>query len=385
MKRIIAVMVVMMSILMAALTIVTIQKGTVENAYASTFKEDGTKWRIGYCESEDFITFTETLIGIVHGLEELGWIRNLDGFDIVAYTRDSKAIWNYLANRDIGPYIEFVDDGFYNLRDEGVTPEDIVDRLQRNKDIDLMLVMGTQAGISLSTDDHDTNIFVFAASNAVRSGIIDSVEDSGKDHVWAHMDEQRFERQIKAFHDIVQFEKIGMVYEDSDIARVYSAVNEVEKLAKDKGFEIVRYHVDEPLRSEEYSRYYQEVQEAYNQLAQEVDAVFVTIASLESDKLPTLFTPFYEKKIPVFSQLGNIEVEHGALMTISVMDEVNLGRFGADTIGKYLEGTKPRDLEQSFQVAPKIILNAEVAQKIDFMIPFELIIVIDEVYENIAK
>ena len=176
-----------------------------------------------------------------------------------------------------------------------------------------------------------------------------------------------------------------MVYEDSDAARVYSAVNEVESLAQEKGFEIVRYHVKEPLSPEEYPGYYQEVQAAYNKLAPQVDAVYITIASLESEKLPVLFQPFYEHKVPIFSQLGNIEVENGALITVSVMDEINIGRFGADNISKCLLGAKPRDLEQSFQSAPKISLNAEVADKIGFKLPFELAIVVDEVYQTIGK
>ncbi len=347
---------------------------------APTARADGTKWRIAYCESESFITYTQTLVAIVKGLEEIGWINKLEGFDKIADTGDSKAIWTWLSAREVSPYIEFIDDAFYNLREPDIDRDGIIERLNSQKDVDIMLVMGGAAGAFLSNAEHDTNIFVFAASNAVRSGIIKSVEDSGQDNVWAHMDEQRFERQIRAFYDIVKFKKLGMVYEDSDSARVYSAVNEVESLAKEKGFEIVRYHVKEPISPEEYPKYYQEVQAAYNQLAGQVDAVYVTIASLETRKLPELFQPFYAHNIPIFSQLGNIEVKNGALMTVSVMDEVNIGRFGADNISKCLLGANPRDLEQSFQSAPKITLNAEVAKKIGFKLPFELVIVVDEVY-----
>lgn len=351
---------------------------------APTTRPDGSKWRFGYCGSESFITYTTTLVALVNALEEIGWVDNLEGFDQVAKTEDSRTIWSWLATREVSPYIEFVDDAFYNLRDPDFDQEAIIERLSNKKDIDIMLVMGAAAGILLSNAEHDTNIFVFAASNAVRSGIIDSVEDSGKDNVWAHMDEHRFVRQTRAFYDIVEFKKLGMVYEDSDNARVYSAVNEIESLAKEKGFEIIRYHVTEPRTPEEFPRYYQEVQAAYNKLAEQVDAVYVTIASLESEKLPELFQPFYEHKIPVFSQLGNIEVQYGALLTVSVMDEVNVGRFGADTISKCLLGAKPRDLEQSFQSAPMITMNAEVAKKIGFKLPFDLVIVVDEAYQTIG-
>lgn len=358
----------------------TVQAGPLP-ADAPRPKADSSKWRIAYCESETFVTYTRTLTAIVKGLEETGWISDLEGFDQIAATGDSKVIWKWLASHEVSPYIQFVDDAFYNLREPGTDGEEIPERLRARKDIDAMLVMGGAAGVLLSDSRHDTNIFVFAASNAVRSGIIASAEDSGKDNVWAHMDEQRFERQIRAFYDIVNFRKLGMVYEDSDNARIYSAVNEAENLAREKGFEILHYYVREPQSQEDYPRYYREVQEAYNKLAAEADAVYVTIASLESDKLEELFQPFYEQRIPVFSQLGNIEVENGALLTVSVMDEINTGRFGADNISKCLLGAKPRELEQTFQSAPQITLNAEIAKKIGFKLPFELIMVLDEVYQ----
>ena len=341
---------------------------------------DTIKWHIGYCESESFITYKDTLVAIVKGLEEIGWITDLEEFEQVAASSDSRVIWKWLSDKEVSPCIEFVDDAYYNLRDPEFEQDAVINRLKNVKDLDLMLIMGAAAGNMLSNADHKTNILVFAASNAVRSGIIDSVEDSGQDNVWAHMDEHRFERQTRAFYDIVKFKKLGIVYEDSDNARIYSAVNELESLAREKGFEIVRYHVTEPRSAEEYPRYYQEVQNAYNKLAQEVDAVYITIASLESNKLPQLFQPFYDNKIPIFSQLGNIEVKYGAMMTVSVMDEENIGRFGADTISKCLQGAKPRDLQQSFQSAPRITLNAEVVKKLDFKLPFELLIVVDEVY-----
>ena len=362
---------------LAGLAIYPVQAGDL-NTEAPRARGDGTKWRIGYCESETFVTYTQTLVTLVKGLEEIGWINQLEGFDQAANSGDSRIVWEWLSSREVSPYIQFVDGAFYNLREPDT--DRVLERLQNQKDIDLMLVMGAQAGFLLSDASHDANIFVFAASNAVRSGIIDSVEDSGKDNVWAHMDEQRFERQLRAFYDIVNFKKLGMVYENSDKARIYSAVNEVESLAQKKGFEIVRYYVREPSSSGEYPEYYREVQAAYDKLATEVDAVYVTIASLESKKLPELFQPFYKEKIPIFSQMGNIEVENGALLTVSVMDEVNIGRFGADNIGKCLLGAKPRELEQSFQSAPRITLNATVAQKIGFKLPFELVMALDEVY-----
>ena len=192
MKKIIVVLGILITLIITANLVIGIDQAQSTGADKPTAQADGSKWRIAYCESEKFITYPQTLVAVIRGLEEIGWITNLEGFDKVANSGDSKTIWNWLATREVSPYIDFVDDACYNLRDADVDKEDLIDRLKSKKDIDLMLVMGAAAGNLLSNADHDTNIFVFAASNAVRSGIIASVEDSGKDNVWAHMDEQRF-------------------------------------------------------------------------------------------------------------------------------------------------------------------------------------------------
>lgn len=186
---------------------VAISDNNINNSDKPTTRIDGTKWQIGYCESENFITYPQTLVAIINGLNENGWIDNLEGFNEVADSGDSRLIWNWLATNEVSHYLDFTEDAFYNLRDSDFDQEALINRLQDKNDIDLVIVMGAAAGYLLSNADHDTNILVFAASNAVRSGIIDSVEDSGKDNVWAHMDQQRFERQTKAFYDIIKFKK----------------------------------------------------------------------------------------------------------------------------------------------------------------------------------
>jgi len=347
-------------------------------------KPDGGKWRLAYCESETFSNYTATLAGMAKGLAEMGWISDPDVIDSIAAATSSREIWHALAQKEVSPYLEFVGDAFYNLKESEGIDGQIIERLSRRRDIDLIVVMGTRAGLALANDRHTVNTLVFGASNAMRSGIVKAEDDSGLDHVWAHTDLQRFERQLRVMYDIVSFKKLGMVYENSEVAKVYSAVSETEKLAREKGFEIVRYYVDEPVDAQEYPRYYQQVGEAYGQLAGEVDAMYVTVASLDPQRLPGLLEPFYQKKIPVFSQLGEIEVEHGALLTVSVMDEANLGRFGARTVAECLQGAKPRSLTQSFQSAPKLILNLEVLRKTGFKIPYKLMMVVDKVYQRIA-
>ncbi|MGM0379459.1 MAG: ABC transporter substrate-binding protein [Bacillota bacterium] len=349
-------------------------------------KNGDQKWRIGYCESEKFINYAGTLIALLEGLNERGWILNIDNIPYKKGQSDTKVMWEWLNNNITGPYIEFVNDAYYNLYSlDKAEKKEIIDRLKYQKDIDLMIVMGSAAGQLLANNEHDTPTTVFSATNAVQSKIIKSEKDSGFDHIWAHMDADRFKRQISVLYDIFNFGKLGVVYEDTPVVKDYSAITDIEKISSEKDFELVEYHVKNPINQADESRYYKDLVLAYNKLAKEVDAMYITVAHIESSKLNDLLNSFYRNKIPVFSQLGEQEVKHGALMSISLTDYKNLGRFGADQMTKVLKGTKPGDLNQVFKSSPQIVLNLEVANKIGYKIPFETLLISDKIYKKIKN
>lgn len=67
-------------------------------------------------------------MSIVKGPEELAWINNLEGFDRVVDSGNSKTIWKWLASREVSLYIQLVDDAFYNLREADINREGIIER-----------------------------------------------------------------------------------------------------------------------------------------------------------------------------------------------------------------------------------------------------------------
>ena len=238
---------------------------------------------------------------------------------------------------------------------------------------------------ALSKADITIPILIFSTSDPIGSGIISSETDSGKDNVWAQVDKKRFQRQIQAFHDIFKFKKMGLVYEKSPIVENYIALKDIQAMASERNFEIVTVNVKEAVNDDDKKRYYSELAEAYKNLSSKVDVMFLSISTIESQKLPTLLTPFYQKQIPVFSQLGADEVKNGALMSVTMYDFENFSEFGAYTIEKIMEGVKPRQLAQTFQGTPQIVLNLEVAKKCGYKIPIDILLVADKVYRNIAK
>lgn len=348
---------------------------------------NGRKWRIGYCESEPYSNFAGTLYGVLQGLEELGWIENLEGIPYEAGQEDSRVMWKWLASHYMGRYIQFVDDAYYCLASsEKDTDKTIIRRLKEQKDIDLMLAMGTYAGKALAIDQHKVPVMVLSTSNAVQSGIIKSEKDSGLDHVWAHVDPDRYIRQLQVFHDMFNFKKLGVVYENSPEGRTFAAISDVEKLAGERGFEVIAYPVKESISEEDRTRYYSEAYNAYLNLSEQIDAMYITAAAFrEQDKLRSLLKPFYDKKIPVFSQQGDQEVRNGALFSLYRASFKGIGQFTASNIAKILNGIPPRELPQVFGETPSIALNMKVAEIIDYKVPFDILLIADKLYFDIGE
>ena len=143
-----------------------------------------TKYRIAYCETEPWINYAGTLYGLIRSLEKAGWITDTRGLNYQEGQMDTKAMWEWLSTENVSPQLEFVRDGHYSLCNMSEADQEaLISRLQQQNDIDLVISMGTAAGVLLASDQHSVPVMVFSTSNAVRSGIIKSEEDSGNDHI----------------------------------------------------------------------------------------------------------------------------------------------------------------------------------------------------------
>lgn len=343
----------------------------------------GKKWRIAYCGMRTSVNYDANLNAIVRGLTALGWLTNTEDFPYVAGQAKSAQLWQWLADRDTGPYIEFVADAYYFADGTDVavaeaTAQRLIDRLGERQDIDVIFVMGTYAGQLLANDHHATPTLVFSTSDAVGAHIVASAYDSGKDHVWAHMFPARFKRQVEVFHDLFGFRRMGMIYDDSPNGRSMAAVDDVEAVARERGFVIIPRFVSE--RQPGQAAYQQALLSAHQSLAEEVDAVYLTVSARRPFALlPEFLEPFYAKQIPVFSQQG-VEVQHGSLISVNYSDFYGFGLFAGETIARVLTGARPRSLVQVYETAPMIVLNMDTAQRIGYRPPFEVLLSADAVF-----
>jgi ABC-type uncharacterized transport system substrate-binding protein len=340
------------------------------------------RWRIGYAETMPYGNYAATLAGVVRELESLSWLNGTDKLPYTAGQTDSATPWRWLAERDLGPNMQFVGDAWYGGLDQA-SAEPILQRLESSGDLDLMIVMGTIAGQKLASDRHRVPTLVFSASNAVAAKIITSVEDSGHDHIWAHVDPQRFQRQVQIFHETFHFTRLGVAFEDSPSGRAIASIKDVEATAGRLGCTLVERHVQAPAGADDVERYYRDVEKAWGELSREVEAMYITYGRWTPGRFARLVRVFQDLNIPTFSQLGPEEVSRGVLMSVARGGFEGIGHFGASVIARLANGEPLRWLPQLYFDTPTIAWNLGVAAKMNFRPALAALLAADDIYTSI--
>lgn len=361
--------------------------GNFEQRAVQPQSNNGVEWRLGYYEGGPYIDYAAGLREIVAGLAEQGWLSPIDLPEFDDHEETAK-IWSYLVEHAESPYLEFVPDAYWSAQwDEAqreINREEATQRLAQRQDIDLMIVMGTWGGQDLATDAHEIPTVIFNSSGPVEAGIVESCDDSGLDHIFAECDPYRYIRQIRLFHDLVDFERVGVVYEDSPSGRIYNNVEDLREIAIERNFELFECHAPEVGIPEVQAM--RNVYRCYEALAPDIDALWVGVHIGENpDFMPELLAPLFEARVATWAQAGPPAVRRGALLSVSQQNNPALGRWYAKVISQVLGGSEPREIDQIFEPPADIIINLETARRIGFDPPPGLIRAADEIYEEIES
>jgi ABC-type uncharacterized transport system substrate-binding protein len=351
----------------------------------SPILNDGRRWRIGYYEGGPYKDYQTYLLGLVNGLRYYGWLPDCE-LPKFKENDNTKAVWNHLSEKEGCEYIEFVKEAYWSSdwydSQRRRNKLDAVVYLQQQK-LDLIIAAGTWAGLDLATYSHRVPTLVISASDPVEAGIVRSPEDSGYDHVHAHCDPERYQKQIRAFYNIVRFKKLGVVYEDSEVGRIYASLSDVLKLSVERGFDVVScVATDEDIPEIEAMR---GVLRCHEELASKVDAVYITAHRGVNPKwMPEVIQPLLDNKIATLAQEGENQVRKGVLLGISAdLNDESMGRFHAQVVTRAFHGEKLRNVDQVFEERKKIVINTKTAEMIDFTIPESILEVADTIYKDI--
>ena len=345
----------------------------------------GAKWRIGYYEGGEYLNYQQVFTATVRGLMELGWIEPVEiPHQQGEQTRD---LWNWLVKNARSDYVEFVADAHYsaNWDDENrkATVAELKARIGKRNDIDLLIAMGTWAGKDLAYKENHVPTMVLSTSDPISAGIIKSVEDSGFEFIHAHVDPYRWERQLRLFHEIIGFKRLGVAYENTVNGRSYAAIDKVEKVARERGFEIVRCYTKSDIADTDLAG--ESVRKCFEELVDKADAIYVTEqGGVNNRSIPSLVEIINEHKVPTFAQYGSEMVKYGFLVSTSTAGYKYVGEFHAETFAKVFNGARPNQLDQLFEEPPKIAINLKSAELIGFNPPLIILGAADEIFRDIA-
>ncbi len=357
-----------------------------ESEDVSPIRRDDHLWRLAYYEGGPFYNYPQYLTALLDGLIALGWMEPIT-LPVLDPPDDAHALWQFLADNAQSDYLTFLPDAFWSANwddaQRAANRADAIDRLAHGGDIDLIIAMGTWAGLDLATNDHAVPTLVMSTSNPIEAGIIRSATDSGYDHVHAWCDPERFVRQARLFYEIARFERLGVIYEDTPDGRTYANLDELTEVAQQQHFELVLCAAPDAGVSEEEAR--QGVQRCLAELAPRVDAMWIGNAhrGFNTQAMPGLLAPLFAYKVPSWSVAGPEQVARGVLLSISRRDLSGLGLWTGRVVAQIFHGVKPRAIDQVYVMSSTIDINLETARRIGFLLPEGLLQVADERYEAI--
>jgi len=345
---------------------------------------NGEKWRIGYLEGGPWPDYQETLIETVISLIDMGWIKKIE-LPELQRTDDTRMLWNWLSHNIKSDYLNFVEDAYWSSNWEDSLREknrrECLDRL-RGKNIDLMLAVGTWAGLDLANSSHSVPTIVMSTSDPITAGIIKSAEDSGFDHVVAECDPTRYLRQIRLFHDIIRFKRLGVIYEDTSDGKAYSNLEDLRYVSKERGFELVECIApDTNMTEDEATLAYVKCCE---KMAPTIDAFYFTAhRGADPENISKSLAPLLRYKVRTWSNWGIIHVKNGVLLSVGRKDFKLPGKFNANNLAQIFNGVKPRDLNQVLKEELSLAINLETARIIGYKPPKNLMKITDAVFDKI--
>jgi ABC-type uncharacterized transport system substrate-binding protein len=314
---------------------------------------------------------------------DLNWIEKSKIPDSVL-GEDSRPLWEWVSQEAKSDYLEFPKDAFYSSDWDSEKRPSVVnklkERLVNTKDIDLLIGAGTQAGQDFHGKTAIVPTFIMTASNPIEVGIVKNENDHQK-NTRVTIDPTRYERQIKIFHDLTRFKKLGIIYENNQTGRSYSGIDQVMKIQSKEKFEIVQcYSLDEVISNQ--SKREESVLDCLDKLEKKVDALYLTQQGGVNEKTVKKVAQWSIKnKIKTFSQSGADDVKNGILMGTAPSRLKWAGNFEAEGIEEVLNGKPIESLNQVFIDPIFISLNMSTAKAIGYHPPIKLMGVVEEIIE----
>jgi ABC-type uncharacterized transport system substrate-binding protein len=344
-------------------------------------------WRVAVIVGGPYYEYQAVLQGLAERLAELELIAE-GGVPLPEGDESLAPMWQWLAENAGGDRLRFLADAFYSpewnseLRAEAKNK--LLERLRLKGDLDCVLAFGTWAGQDIDPADMRVPILVIAVTDAVEAGIIPSADDSGRDNLLAFVQPGRYKRQIRIFHELIGFSRLGIVYADTPAGRSYVALREIEAAAGEAGVELVRCTNVYLSDSEGVDEITERLRACHERLVEQgVDAVYLTYSqNVDGVYNKISLEPLLKAGLPTFAQQGASLVKRGALLSLAGNEIKTEGFFAAEALEKILNGSPPRSLSQHFESPVSLAVNLRTATITGWNLPMAVLAAVDEFYRD---
>jgi ABC-type uncharacterized transport system substrate-binding protein len=333
-------------------------------------------------EGGPFSDYRDVLEGLAYGLSDQELIQNVR-FPLPEEIQTSQDLWEHLVSKAESSQIEFVADGFYSA---GWDPEkreqnqlSILKRIETQKDVDLILAFGTWAGEDLVGVIADIPIMVLCVTDPVNAHLSETPLDSGRDNVHVYVDDGRVERQIKIFHELFQFSRMGVPMDNTPSGQASMGLMAILQTAAELNFQVVT--CEDALETPNVSENFKRLVQCLEKLSQESDAIYLTANNgMLLERMGEILGPIIAAKIPSFSQKGYREAQAGVLLSVGEANFGDIGYFESEVLNSIIHGVKPREIVQMAQSPLVLALNLRMAMEIGWNPPFEVLVAADALY-----
>ena len=253
-------------------------------------------------------------------------------------------------------------------------------KLMANPAIDVIISMGTEATKALLAENNGkTPIMSVDVADPAGAGFVDPVTGKGAANLTLRYTKNKWFKVFALFHEALPFRRLGIMYHDSPEGLSYSNVREAREVARERGFTLVEYPFLDKAESIESCA------KGVDRLIHDgIDAFYISALNCfdwTQGNPRKIFDVLNATDIKTFARDGSVHVSRGALMGLSTLDYVPLGKFYADHMAAQLGLLPPNTQLEEAAYTPKIALNLVTAQRMGMDLPLVLLISADELFD----
>lgn len=330
----------------------------------------------------DYDRYRQILLAFAQGLGRLEMIESAPA-GLSLERKDTADVWEALAENAGGHYLRFLPDAHYSY---DFTPEkrpevlrSMVSRIRERKDVDLILVFGTEPTLDIAEAVKDIPIMSLSTTDPVNSGVVADEEDSGQDNLHVLVTKDFFFRQVENLYAIHPFKDIGFIVAEQRAGR--TGLGDVRAACVKLGMTLHDATYIEKEVPEDSERF-PEFKEALVKLLDEgVEAVLFPWFPCSDEQFAEVLALLVKRGVWGYSLDGPRFVSRGIMLGAGQENFESYGLFEADVLRRIIvDNELPRSISQVFVQQNRLSINLRTALQIGWQVPFEVLVSAEEVY-----